>query len=389
MNWKILNSLELAYKPNSPNLFGIDDAIMIPSLISAGTSIVGGLFGQSSQRSANNANLQAVRETNEANLRLYREQYADQYKLWQENNSYNDPSAQMQRLRNAGLNPALLMQNGGAGTASAASVPSAAPMQAGQVDPVPPAFNASDIANTLSMLGSGLNQATQARGNQISNTFMSRIKQQELAQSIAQTELLKQQTKKGSMEYSLLESQLTMQKLQYRLFSETYDQQKQSFQLSNDLTSANASLARQQEKSARAQELFTNVQTQLAGIDLKYKERNMQLAIQQFIQEIALLGSQYRVNEETAKNIWQKTLTEQQVTKGQENQNKLFDETLPYVLEQAELQNDLIEEQIHASRYGRSGFKIGPLDVKEYNTRSPFTPTYKRPKHGSGFTSEW
>ena len=326
MNWNIFNSLELAYKPNSPNLFGIDDAILAGGVLGLGGSLVSGLFGSSSQKSANAANLQAVRETNEANLKLYREQYADQYKLWQENNAYNDPSAQMQRLRNAGLNPALLMQNGGAGTASAASVPTASPMQAGHVDPVPPAFNASDVANTLSMLGSGVNQATQARGNQISNTFMSRIKQQELAQSIAQTELLKQQTKKGSMEYSLLESQLTMQKLQYRLFSETYDQQKQSFQLSNDLTSANASLARQQAKSARAQELFTNVQTKLAGIDLKYKEKNMQLAIKQYIQEIALLGSQYRVNEETAKNIWQKTLTEKQVTKGQENQNKLFDE---------------------------------------------------------------
>ena len=41
-----------------------------PTLIGAGGSVVGGLFGSSSQRSAILLILQAVRETNEANLRL-------------------------------------------------------------------------------------------------------------------------------------------------------------------------------------------------------------------------------------------------------------------------------------------------------------------------------
>ena len=237
---------------------------------------------------------------------VYREQYADQYKLWQENNAYNDPAAQMQRFFVMPVKSCFDDAEWWCRNCFAASVPSAAPMQAGQVTLFHLLLMLL-ILLILSMLGSGLNQATQARGNQISNTFMSRIKQQELAQSIAQTELLKQQTKKGTMEYSLLESQLTMQKLSIVCSLKlTINKRNRVFQLSNDLTSANASLARQQEKSARAQELFTNVQTKLAGIDLKYKETNMQLAIKQYIQEIALLGSQYRVNE-TAKNIWQKT----------------------------------------------------------------------------------
>lgn len=43
----------------------------------------------------------------------YERQLADQHKLWQENNAYNSPSAQMARLKAAGLNPNLVYQNGG------------------------------------------------------------------------------------------------------------------------------------------------------------------------------------------------------------------------------------------------------------------------------------
>lgn len=45
--------------------------------------------------------------------RRYERQLADQHKLWQENNAYNSPAAQMARLKAAGLNPNLVYQNGG------------------------------------------------------------------------------------------------------------------------------------------------------------------------------------------------------------------------------------------------------------------------------------
>lgn len=45
--------------------------------------------------------------------RRYERQLADQHKLWQENNAYNSPAAQMARLKSAGLNPNLVYQNGG------------------------------------------------------------------------------------------------------------------------------------------------------------------------------------------------------------------------------------------------------------------------------------
>ena len=93
-------------------------------------------FNYDAQQNANRTNLQIARETNEANRQLYRDQFADQYKLWQETNEYNSAQAQVSRLRSAGLNPALAFGNSGAnvGSASAMSVPSAAPMQGAHVE---------------------------------------------------------------------------------------------------------------------------------------------------------------------------------------------------------------------------------------------------------------
>lgn len=77
--------------------------------------------------------------------RRYERQLADQHKLWQENNAYNSPSAQMARLKAAGLNPNLVYQNGGV------SAPS------DQISP--PSFQTSPINEFTSVIPNSL-QAT-------------------------------------------------------------------------------------------------------------------------------------------------------------------------------------------------------------------------------------
>lgn len=83
-----------------------------PALIAAGItaagSLAGGFFGASAQQ-------KAVDKQNAFNL-----------DMWNRMNAYNTPSAQKQRLIDAGLNPNLMLNNGSAGNASS-SVASDAP----------------------------------------------------------------------------------------------------------------------------------------------------------------------------------------------------------------------------------------------------------------------
>lgn len=69
------------------------------ALISAGSQIVGGLLGSFGQSSANQTNIQLQQMQNEFNERM-----------WRQNNEYNDPSAQMERLTKAGISPTLAAQ---------------------------------------------------------------------------------------------------------------------------------------------------------------------------------------------------------------------------------------------------------------------------------------
>lgn len=63
------------------------------------------------------------KKANESNERLAREQQAWNEKMWAKNNAYNDPSAQMARLKDAGLNPRLIYgQSSGAAAGNASEV---------------------------------------------------------------------------------------------------------------------------------------------------------------------------------------------------------------------------------------------------------------------------
>ena len=92
------------------------------------SSIAGGLFGVGSSLFQNSQNRQNVRETNQMNYkinqmnnqfneRMAMQQRDFQERMWRNENAYNTPSAQRQRLQEAGLNPYLMMNGGSAGTA--------------------------------------------------------------------------------------------------------------------------------------------------------------------------------------------------------------------------------------------------------------------------------
>lgn len=97
------------------------------------SSLLGGIFGSSSQASANRTNLEATRETNEMNKELFNQSLAWQEEMWNKTNEYNSPKEAMARLRAAGINPMLSQDFGDASMPSSVTPPT---MQAGHVNPV-------------------------------------------------------------------------------------------------------------------------------------------------------------------------------------------------------------------------------------------------------------
>ena len=85
--------------------------------ISAGVSVVGGLFNAGSQARQNRLNRKFQAEENQK-ARDYNTE------MWEKNNAYNDPSQQMARLKNAGINPHLAYSQGGVTNTSAAAASS-------------------------------------------------------------------------------------------------------------------------------------------------------------------------------------------------------------------------------------------------------------------------
>lgn len=87
-----------------------------------GASIASSLYGADQAtkqvQMTNEANLQAVENTNVANRQLAEYKFQKDLEMWNKENVYNSPSAQMQRFKDAGLNPNLIYGKGTSGNTS-------------------------------------------------------------------------------------------------------------------------------------------------------------------------------------------------------------------------------------------------------------------------------
>lgn len=126
------------------------------------SSLLGGIFGSSSQASANRMNLQMARETNQMNYDMFVRQMAFEKEMWNKTNQWNSPQHQVQMLQQAGINPAAVYGAGSTADATPMSPPSTPSMQTAQVQPI----DYSWIPNSLDM---GVNAYfnNQILGNQV------------------------------------------------------------------------------------------------------------------------------------------------------------------------------------------------------------------------------
>lgn len=81
-----------------------------------GSSLIGGIGSLLSQGSANRSNERMARENMEFQAEQNQIDREFQVEQWNRNNEYNTPAAQVERLQAAGLNPAMMYGQGGAGS---------------------------------------------------------------------------------------------------------------------------------------------------------------------------------------------------------------------------------------------------------------------------------
>lgn len=77
-----------------------------------------GAFNVASQKMANDANMQAIRENNAFQREMAEYEWSKNLEMWNMQNKYNSPASQMSRFKAAGLNPNLIYSQGNAGNAS-------------------------------------------------------------------------------------------------------------------------------------------------------------------------------------------------------------------------------------------------------------------------------
>lgn len=102
----------------------------------------------------NDLNMQLTRETNQQRIDMFNGQNAWNKYMWDEQNKYNDPSAQMERLMKAGINPIWAMSDPSSGNAqqlTSADAPAldAAHMERAEVQPEYDPYIAQHVGNII------------------------------------------------------------------------------------------------------------------------------------------------------------------------------------------------------------------------------------------------
>ena len=126
---------------------------------SVASSLLGGLFGSSSQSSTNKMQLQMMREQNAWNENM-----------WNKQNEYNTPANQMKRFEAAGLNPNLVYGQGSSGNASSAPTSARADLRAFDAS----ALAASVVSNAIDAYAR-LQQAKKIKADTEQSEWQSRV----------------------------------------------------------------------------------------------------------------------------------------------------------------------------------------------------------------------
>lgn len=338
--------------------FGIDDiafAIGAGSLISGAASI----FGSSSankanadaQAAANETNLQIARENNAFNKQERLETQQFNRDMWYEQQAYNSPVQQAARLRAAGLNPGLVMDDSGNVGSVVSSTPASAsspiPMQAPHYE-----NTYSSLPSTMSGLSSAMVQAEQAKGLAIDNQTKLADNLSRIENNIADTQSKLASKKLTDRQRKNLEDYLQTQKVQREYLEFQYDREFRHSAYDDETWS-------KQLRALDDEHEFKTAQTEAVSIANKLqsqfgvKMNNMQLAkmaveIRQAEAQIGLLAESKHLTQSQIFHEYQKASETIARTVGIKQNNKLFEKTSRTIASEMQLRYKRTESTLRA-----------------------------------------
>lgn len=248
------------------------------------TGLISGIGGIFAQNSANKANMKLAEYQNEQNIAM-----------WERNNAYNTPAAQVQRYVEAGLNPNLMYSQGSTGNSSSAPT-----MQRATVNPLP-------IGELVTKVMQGLQYtlATRELDLKRESVDMQKLNYEK------RNKLLEAQALNELARTAGIHSMNGLQELQRRLFVETFEDRKDIMQYQsnilvqkyNRLVQEASFLPFQQQQEfqygvEKINKIVSDMQLNVTKMGNLLKQRDV------MEQSIKLMATQMKVNEAQAKKIY-------------------------------------------------------------------------------------
>ena len=291
------------------------------------------------QRETNEMNKQLVEAANKQNYQMFKEQNAFNLDMWNKQNQYNSPAAQVQRLKAAGINPAMAL--GQSTPASSISSAQGSPSQAAQM--VAPRMDYHPSPYDFSFIGDSAGQAVNAYyDNQLKNEQAKKVAADGQISAInaqfqSQRNVLDMMKMRGEIDKLLSDKKLTDEQREY------YESVKKQINQAIDLTQAqwkdlvvkeskNNALTDASTQNMLASAAAKRAESHLTNIIAKYQPQLMNA-------QISLTDSQGAAAlQSVAVQIQEGRLKSAQAA-SQELQNQLFGDKASYLHSKEYLRN--------------------------------------------------
>lgn len=266
-------------------------------IISGAGSLIGGLFSSGGSHYAARKQLQAVRETNQTNWQIAQQNNAFNERMWNLQNEYNTPAMQRARLEAAGLNPYLMLNGGSAGIAESAPT---ADTSGTQVAP--------DIGNTIAGGYQSMGNSIASAASQIAQmAFQNDLQKANVAKTQADAQNSDLQNQYDALRNQFAAAQfltdLRLKQKQGDISQYEADYLRDSMQDRLDAVKFQNTLTGSQSSYYNQLAGLYDVQRRIEDTNLKWLDKEKQVAIMAAIQNARTAASQMRLNDASSRNM--------------------------------------------------------------------------------------